>query len=252
MDSRGHGSTLITTLAYEYPVDHVVPDHFHDRDQLVYACEGVMTVRTKDGMWMVPTHRAVWIPARIPHGITMWGRVSMRTIYLKPRLVSALPRSCCVVNVCPLLRELILHVCALQALNARRKTNAHLIRVLVDQLQSVEAIPLQLPNPSDARARRVATALSADASDKRPLDLFCKAAGASRRTIERVFQLETRMTLGKWRQQLRLMHAMRLLAAGEKITFAALEAGYNTPSAFISMFRKVLGTTPKKYFAGRS
>ena len=56
------------------------------------------------------------------------------------------------------------------------------------------------------------------------------------------------MTFGKWRQQLRLVRAMQLLAEGARVTHAALEAGYSTPSAFICMFRKTLGTTPASYF----
>jgi AraC-like DNA-binding protein len=44
------------------------------------------------------------------------------------------------------------------------------------------------------------------------------------------------------------MQAMRFLAEGAKVTHAALESGYSTPSAFISMFRKTLGTTPTLYF----
>jgi AraC-like DNA-binding protein len=58
------------------------------------------------------------------------------------------------------------------------------------------------------------------------------------------------MNFGKWRQQLRLLHALQLLASGEKVTAAALEAGYNSPSAFIAMFRKQLGTTPTRYLEG--
>ena len=79
--------------------------------------------------------------------------------------------------------------------------------------------------------------------------MACNRAGASKRTIERLFREETRLSLGKWRQQLRLMRSLQLLAAGEKISHAALEAGYSTPSAFIAMFRKALGTTPRQYFA---
>jgi len=109
-------------------------------------------------------------------------------------------------------------------------------------------VALQLPNPSDPRALRVADALVADPSDRRPLTHLCKAAGASKRTVERLFQQDVGMTCGRWRQQLRLMHAMRLLAEGAKVTYAALESGYSTPSAFISMFRKTLGTTPTLYF----
>ena len=55
------------------------------------------------------------------------------------------------------------------------------------------------------------------------------------------------MHFGQWRQQPRLLHALQLLASGERVTAAALEAGYNSPTAFIAMFRKQLGTTPKRY-----
>jgi AraC-like DNA-binding protein len=123
-----------------------------------------------------------------------------------------------------------------------------LICVIIDQLEVIQMIALQLPNPSDPRAIRVADVLLADPSDRRPLTRICKIAGASKRTVERLFQEDVGMTFGKWRQQLRLMQAMRLLAEGEKVTHAALESGYSTPSAFISMFRKALGTTPTAYF----
>src|SRR5579872_2816491 len=89
----------ITTLSHDYPAGHVIPLHFHDRDQLVYASRGVMTVRTRNGTWVVPPQRAVWIPAEVPHTITMSGWVAMRTLYLKPRLAKRLPRGCCVINV---------------------------------------------------------------------------------------------------------------------------------------------------------
>jgi AraC-like DNA-binding protein/mannose-6-phosphate isomerase-like protein (cupin superfamily) len=238
----------ITTLTHDYAAGYVIPSHFHDRDQLVYASRGVMTVRTSDGTWVVPTHRAVWIPATVPHTITMSGMVAMRTLYLKPRLARSLPRECCVVNVSPLLKELILRACTFAALKKTIKWQDHLISVLLDQLEAIQVVPLQLPNPSDPRAIRVAAVLLADPSDRRPLAHISKSAGASKRTLERLFQEDVGMTLGKWRQQLRLMQAMRLLAEGAKVTHAALESGYSTPSAFVSMFRKALGTTPSMYF----
>src|ERR1700722_11814347 len=100
-DRLGDSHSHITTLTHDYPAGRVIPLHFHDRDQLVYASRGVMTVRTGRGTWVVPTHRGAWIPAPFPHTITMSGTVAMRTLYLKPRLVRALPRDCCVLNVSP-------------------------------------------------------------------------------------------------------------------------------------------------------
>lgn len=238
----------IATLTRDYPAGQKVPSHFHNRDQLVYASHGVMTVRTSAGTWVVPTHRAVWIPAAVPHTISMSGTVAMRTLYLKPRLARTLPRDCCVVNVSPLLKELILHTCAVPALKKSIPWQRHLIDVIVDQLEIVQMVPLQLPHLLDPRALRVAKILLADPGNGRTLAQLCRAGGSSKRTVERIFQEEVGMTFGKWRQQLRLMQAVRLLAEGAKVTHAALDAGYSTPSAFISMFKKSLGTTPALYF----
>jgi len=238
----------VVTRTQDYPAGHLVPLHFHDRDQIVFATRGVMTVRTGDGTWIVPTQRAVWIPAPIPHTITMSGVVAMRTLYLRPRLAAAMPRSCCVISISPLLRELIVHACSKAKLQRTIASQRHLIDMILDQLRAIQIVPLRLPHPSDPRALRIAEVIQARPDDRRALSQLCKLSGGSKRTVERLFQQDVGMTFGKWRQQLRLIHALRLLAEGEKVTSAALEAGYSTPSAFISMFKRTLGTTPTLYF----
>jgi AraC-like DNA-binding protein/quercetin dioxygenase-like cupin family protein len=237
-----------TTLTRDYPAGHVIPLHFHDRDQLVYASRGVMTIRTREGTWVVPPNRAVWIPAEVPHTIAMSGAVAMRTLYLKPRIAKGLPGDCCVISVSTLLKELILYACTLGALRRTVKWQEQLIGVILHQLRTVRMVPLQLPHLSDPRVVRITDILVRDPGDARTLAQLCRVVGASKRSIERLFQQEVGMTFGKWRQQLRLMQGMRLLAEGAKVTHAALESGYSTPSAFISMFRKALGTTPTSYF----
>lgn len=242
------GRAPITTLTRDYPPGYVIPPHLHRRDQLVYASCGVMTVRAKAGAWVVPTNRAVWIPAGVRHEIAMCGAVAMRTLYLQTGLAKGLPRACCVVNVSPLLKELILRACGSRELSWRIRWQKNLTDVILDQMEAVRTIPLRLPNPTDPRALRVAKALIGRPADSEPLGRICALAGASKRTIERLFVRDVGMSLGRWRQQLRLMRAMQLLAEGAKVTHAAVEAGYSTPSAFISMFRKTLGSTPASYF----
>jgi AraC-like DNA-binding protein len=178
----------------------------------------------------------------------MVSSVSLRTLYLKRKLARSLPKDCCVVNVSPLLRELILHACEFCTLSREVSPQAHLISVILDQLRTLEHVPLRLPTPFDPRARRVAEILSDNPRDERSLQEICRLAGASRRTIERCFFADTAMNLGKWRQQLRLLHALQLLAEGEKITHVAGSAGYSTASSFVSAFKSVLGTTPGRYF----
>lgn len=248
LDRRGRASADITALVHDYAHGHLVRWHFHEWDQMVFASQGVMTVQTKEGMWVVPTHRAVWIPAGMAHSITMSGVVAMRTLYVRSKMAKGLPRDCCVINVSPLLRELILDACNCGALKRAVRRERHLIDVILDQLETVQTAPLQLRSPCDTRAKRFADALLGEPGNKRPLAELCRRAGASKRTMERLFRVQVGMTVGKWRQQLRLMEAMRLLAEGAKVTHAALEAGYSTPSAFIAMFGKALGTTPRAYF----
>lgn len=252
LDSLPCSIAPVVSLTHDYPAGHKIPLHFHDRDQLVFAVCGVMTVSTDDGAWVVPAHRAVWIPEEVPHTISMSGNVAMRTLYFKPRLVNSLPRQCCVVNVPALLRELILEACACGSLQRRIRWQGHLLDVILDRLRRIQIAPLQLPMPADPggdpRALRVAQVLLADPSDRRPLSEIARKSGASRRTIERLFVASTGMTFGKWRQQLRLMQALRLLGSGAKITHVALETGYSTSSAFIAAFHKALGTTPARYF----
>jgi len=247
-DPVGVPGALVTAFHHEYPDGFVFGEHYHDRDQVIFARQGVMTVETSQGMWVLPTSRALWIPSGIPHAVRMSGEVSLRTLYFQPKLVRGLPRSCTVVNISPLLKELILYACQFESLNNRTAARRHVIEMLLDLLACSQTVPLQLPRPVDSRALKVADFLYSDPRMAVPMEEICIRAGASKRTIERLFREDTQMTLGRWRQQLRLMHSMRLLAQGMSINSVAMEAGYSSPSAFILMFRNALGTTPGQYF----
>lgn len=239
----------IRSLALNCPPGYEVHPHSHEWHQLIYASRGAMSVNTADGSWVVPSKRAVWMPAKIIHEIEMIGSVSMRTLYLKPDLNGSLPKHCHVIEVTPLLRELILHTIDTGMLDRNVPSQRRLIGIIVDQLSAVAAVPLKLPMPNDARALRIAEALRESPGDTTSLAHLSRKAGASKRTIERLFQAETEMSFGKWRQQMRLLHAVRLLALGESVTAAALEVGYDSTSAFIAAFKTVLGTTPGQYYA---
>jgi AraC-like DNA-binding protein len=240
---------LVRTFAVRHTSDHAIAPHTHDWHQLIYATEGVMWVQTAQGDWVVPPNRAVWVPAGVEHGITMTGAVFVQTLYLARNLSRTLPERCCAVNVAPLLRELIRYIVTLGMLNRNDRPQARLIGLLVDQLSALPTIPLQLPWPADERARRAAAWLRAHPDDPGVSKQMAKRVALSVRTLERLFLRETGLTFGKWRQQLRLLHALRLLAARRPVTAVAVEVGYDSPSAFIAMFKRTLGVTPRRYFA---
>ncbi|HYK42454.1 MAG TPA: helix-turn-helix transcriptional regulator [Thermoanaerobaculia bacterium] len=218
-----------------------------DWDRLVYASAGGMRVSTAAGEWMVPPHRAAWVPAGIPHGVQMRGRVALRTLYFRTDVSRDLPRECRVVNVSPLLRELILQVTRRAAADPWLESDGALVSLLMDQLRSIEVVPLQLPLPRDARALAAANLLRASPGTRRSLSSIGRSCGASARTLQRLFAAETGLTFERWRQRVRLARAVELLSRGRKVSAAASDVGYDSPSAFIAMFRRQLGSTPRAY-----
>ena len=246
-ESEAERRLLVRTLALNFGDGGGVSHHDHIWPQLIFASQGVMEVHTVSDSWIVPPQRAVWVPADLEHRLVMRGPVSLRTLYLRPTMLRHAPNGCQAVNVAPFLRELILHMVGLGSLRRDLAPHRRLAGVLLDQLGGLEQIPLQLPRPRDERACRAADLLWQDPG--LVVEEVARKAGASRRTLERKFRAETGMTLGRWRQQLRLLVATHRLALGESVTQVALGVGYESPSAFIAMFRRVLGVTPSRFLS---
>lgn len=236
-------------MAKEFPSGHRIDSHLHIRSQLLYASKGVMTVTTEEGVWVVPPFRAVWIPAQTQHQIKASGNLSMRTLYIDPDFFPDTPEHCCVVSVSPLLRELILHAIKMPDLYQPDSPEDHIITVILDQIQNMAVTPLSLTIPKDQRLREIFVKLSENPGDNRTLEDWGDLIGASRRTLTRLFQSELGIGFGQWRQQIRILESLRRLALNDPVTTIAVDLGYDSPSAFISMFKKALGKTPGQYFS---
>jgi AraC-like DNA-binding protein len=237
----------VRSLAVSYPDGHHVEPHTHPWGQLIYAAEGVMRVKIGDRLWIVPPARAVWTPPRVSHEIFAHGAFAMRTLYLSPRLCVMLAPECHGVDVGPLLREIILHVVGIGMLDSAQAAQRRVIGVLLDQLRATGPLPLSIKLPTDRRARLVAERLQHNPADTAELDDLARGAGASARTLQRLFRDETGLRFSEWRQRLRMLHAVALLGTGTSVTAAGERAGYSTTSAFIAAFRKQLGSTPLRF-----
>ncbi len=236
----------VRTLAATYYGGHHIEPHAHPWGQLVYADQGIMRVHAADRLWIVPSMRAIWAPPGARHEIWAQGTFAMRTLYLAPRLAHLLPAECRAIVICPLLRELILRIVQEGMLEGGDPKHRRLIGVLVDLLRATETLPLSLKMPKDKRARHVAERLQHHPSDGADLDALAQDAGASGRTLQRLFRAETGLNLGEWRRRLRLLHAITLLDTGSSVTEAGFEAGYQSTSAFVAAFHAMFGITPMR------
>jgi AraC-like DNA-binding protein len=223
--------------------------HTHFRHQLMYSQKGVIHVSTPTGIWILPPTRSIWISGGTPHALVVKRPVELITLWVD-RDAPGAPHwtGCNVVSVSPLIRELLI-VCSKQPWDyPLASRSARLAQVLLEQLEVHEQAPLVLPELTDPRAQRIAAMLRSDPADRRPLAALAAAAGASHRTIERLFASETGMSFGRWRVRQRMIIALEQLAHGESVSNVAHAVGYETPSSFIATFRASFGTTPTAYF----
>ncbi|KAA5608907.1 AraC family transcriptional regulator [Rhodovastum atsumiense] len=227
----------------------VSPPHRHGRAQLVWASAGIVTVRTGQGEWVIPPNRAVWIPAETEHVTGSRAAVAFRTLYLRADAVpDAAPDRCAAVAVSPLLRELILRATALPRADLSGRFATQLFALLREELRFLPDPPLHLPLPQDARLAGFCAGLLADPATAPDLITAAARLGMSRRSFIRLFQRDLGMSYGHWRQQARLLASLPMLAEGRPMLGIALDLGYQSPSAFSAVFRRVFGVVPTRYF----
>ncbi|OLZ73471.1 AraC family transcriptional regulator [Streptomyces sp. IMTB 2501] len=216
--------------------------HRHDDHQIVYAGRGVVAVTTGAGSWVAPATRAIWVPAGTVHAHQAHGELELHLMGLPATENPLALDTPTVLAVGPLLRELIIaHTAAPDDGSPER---ARLRAVLLDQLRASPQQPLHLPTPHSPVLRALCDILRADPADGRTLAELGRQVGASDRTLSRLFRQDLGMTYPQWRTQLRLHHALVLLAERTPVTTVAHRCGWSSASAFIDVFRRAFGHTP--------
>lgn len=236
-------------VARSYPAGHRVDAHEHAWGQVLYAVSGMMWLETPDEALPVPPQRAVWLPPGLRHAVRVASELQMRNIYLSPELSRGLEDRTLVLVVGPLLRELIVSL-----VEQERQSDPYYYRALAD-LAVLElgrarrsSLRVPLPDASDRRLFALCQAVMANPSLDIGLERLAEDAGASVRTLSRLFQRSLGMGFADWRRQVQLATAAAALIDGRPVAGIAHALGY-TPSAFSDMFRRELGVSPTEYRA---
>ncbi len=239
-------SRPVIGLADEYAAGFTDPFHSHERAQFLYASSGIMSVETASASFVVPPQRALWIPRSVVHQVSCRCAVSLRTLYFSNG--GAVPATeCKILEVSDFLRALILEVVKFDPKRNESKREEAIISLLAAEVAAMPAAPYHVPMPEDRRILSVCREILKNPTDRRTLDEWSSFAGLGRRTFTRLFRAETGMGLAAWRQQARLLEALSLLAAGQSVTTVAYAVGYDSPSAFTTMFHKSFGVPPSQY-----
>ncbi|MCP1455598.1 MULTISPECIES: AraC family transcriptional regulator [Pseudomonas] len=229
------------------------PMHHHPRGQFAYAASGVITVFTDVGNWVVPPQRGIWVPAQLAHSMQMRGPVTLHNTYIRKQAAQrlGLPGQCQVLDVSPLLRQLLVQAIDVPARYAIQGRDGHLMGLLLHEIASMPALSLNAPLPTEPRLAMVCREFLTQPSLEVGIDEMARRAGMSRRTFTRHFRLHTGISYLQWRQQACLLEAIVRLGKGQPVTQVAMALGYSSSSAFTTVFKQLLGEVPSRYFPVR-
>jgi AraC-like DNA-binding protein/quercetin dioxygenase-like cupin family protein len=237
----------VVSLSTDYPDGYHVKPHHHSRSQLLYALSGVVMASSGSGRWMVPPEHAIWLPAGVEHAVDMLGEVQMRSIYVRPGAIAGLPEDLKVFAITDLMRSLMIEAMALPHEGQPGGRGALIQDLLLHEILNLPERPLALPLPANRRLAQICRRFLEEPSPHATIDQWAKEAGMSRRSFTRAFRRETGLCLSMWRQQACLFAALPRLADGEPVTTVALDLGYDSVAAFITMFKRMTGEPPRAW-----
>ncbi len=235
----------VRLVARDLAASALLASHSHAWGQLTYALEGMVRITVDNSTWIVPPLRAIWIPPNVQHELVTLEQARLRALYVHAHASPFAGDACVVINVSPLLRESIV---ALMAADDAGSREALLSQLILDEIGRSTTLPMCVALPRDKRLKSLCEMLIAEPATTLTLDDWAHQAGASARTLARLFERELGMTFGQWRQQMRLAHAAPLIARGMPLSQVAAELGYASQSAFSAMFKKTFGQSPSSFF----
>ncbi|PWE55927.1 AraC family transcriptional regulator [Metarhizobium album] len=231
----------------EIPGGYTVPVHHHRRTQILCVFRGVVLVATDSGRWMIPPGHALLIPRGLAHAVEMLSDVSMRSLYISPRDGKAVPGAPKVLEVTDLARSLLLEALKLREAPAGHGKARLVYALLLEEMESLPERPLGLPFPLHERLADLCRRYLRNPAPDARIDDWAESLAMSRRTFTRLFREETGLSFVTWRQQACVFASLPKLAEGWPVTHVALEAGYESVPAFTTMFKRMLGTSPRSY-----
>jgi AraC-like DNA-binding protein len=218
-----------------YPRGHCVSAHAHPWPQLLYASSGVLSVETDKGSWIVPPQRGVWLPPDCVHVTQMLTEVDLASLYLKDSAHWSF--GCEVMEVSPLLRELIVAALRIDVERPRSHREKLLMGLIVEELRAAPRGVSPVPMPASERLLALCRRVIAEPSLNISLDEHATAAGLTAKTVSRLFDRELGIGFRQWRQMLHRSYAVAHLAQGTPAKVVASDLGY-TASAFSAMLRR--------------
>lgn len=222
---------------------HVASMHIHDQGQLTYIEHGVLSLEVDGNIWAIPPGRLHWIPAGLEHASRSHGEVRFWLTLVAEDFARRLPSGIAVLDASPLL------ICAMDRLRSLQPGDAFanpLVDIIVHEVNTGTSDAPSMRLPTSLRMRDWALGFLAAPNIKTGIDAAADGVAMSRRSFTRHFEQEVGVTFAAWKRAVIVHRATVQLAEGAAVGEVSLDAGYESASAFISMFKMISGRLPSE------
>ncbi len=223
------------------------PWHRHSWGELNYSFSGVMSMKLTQQIFLSPPPNGIWVPPNVEHQSQARYEANHCCLYICEELCGDFPVEARTIEISPLIRAILIHIRDAHMAYPKNEAENRLFLVLLDLLKQAPQQGNYLPASDDPLLKPVLMELYKQPGDPRSLADLAAVANTTERTLARRCQHDLGMPFSEWRQRLRIITALKLLEAGHTVASIAIDLGYGSSTAFIAMFRKLVGTSPNDF-----
>jgi len=227
---------------------HIIAEHRHDRGQFLYTSAENVEVAVEGVHWSLPMHSAIWIPSNAFHFVRSRAeRIAYHSVYVCPDHAAGLPDSAALYTPTKLLAGLVETAADFGSEFKPDSAESRLLRVLGDQLQSLQVDTLTIKLPQHSLLKDLCLQFINNPQIPVTLKEWGHRYGVSERHLARLFHLQMGQRYNQWCQQVRVQYAIVQFQQGKSVTTIATELEYSSASAFCTMFQRIKGVSIRQY-----
>lgn len=238
----------VRTVIRARNTDFVHEAHAHPESELILNIKGNVSCLINNTIWIIPQQCALFIPGNVIHQTRCTANTEYCLIFVNPERIR-LSDTCSFFRMSSLLKEMVLYMSKMPVNYYENTADLLFSNATLNTLEQLQAAGFSMPIPYTEKLSMIADALMVNPAERTTLQQWAKKMGMSDRSLARLVIKETGLTFGQWRQQFQITTALRKLESGDSIQQIAWDLGYESVTAFISMFKKNFGKPPKKYLA---
>lgn len=227
------------------PDNACYPMHSHEWGEFLYSFNGLIEITINEKRYLVLPHYGIWVPPDVKHGCCNNKQAQHCAIYIAWDFCVEFCMIPCSVQISPLMRSMLHHLDVSGFKSGDEQER--FLHVFMDQLRTAPCIDSYLPVSKEPQLAGLLLELEQNPGDSRSVKELASSLGMTERTLARRCQKELGITLLEWRQRLRAIKALVMLEEGVNVEQIALELGYSSSSAFIAMFKRLMGKTPAEF-----